>query len=397
MKKYDFLIVGGGIFGITASISLSKRGYKVGLVNPGTIPHFLAASTDISKIVRMEYGSDKDYFQMAKSSITGWHEWNDLFNETLYHEVGFLMLCQESIYSDRQAYERNSFNQLELNGYPLGYLDTHQLKERFPSFNINKYPYANFNPVGGYVSASKVISTLAKYAKSIGVEIHEYQNVHKILIKEGRANGVQTNKGVTFLSGKTIISAGANTPYLLPELQPYIKSSGHPVYWLKPENPKLFESPNLPVFTADISNTGWYGFPYNSENGVVKIGRHTNGIVVHPDQDDRQITDKEVTSLWNFIEEAMPSLSDATLTYSRRCLYTDTLDGHYWIDNHPEIRGLAVSTGGSGHAFKMGPILGNLTADIAEEKSNVLSKKFAWRHLTKDTLQVEEARFIDPN
>ena len=63
---YDFLIVGAGIFGLSAAIELRKRNYRVGILNPDTIPHHLAASTDISKAVRLEYGSDREYFEMTE-------------------------------------------------------------------------------------------------------------------------------------------------------------------------------------------------------------------------------------------------------------------------------------------------------------------------------------------
>ena len=91
---------------------------------------------------------------------------------------------------------------------------------------------------------------------------------------------------------------------------------------------------------------------------------------------------------------AFPTLADAPLVYTRRCLYTDTLDGHFWIDQHPEIKGLSVSSGGSGHGMKMAPILGEMTADIAEGKTHQFSKRYRWRHLTAETVQVEEARFV---
>ena len=82
------------------------------------------------------------------------------------------------------------------------------------------------------------------------------------------------------------------------------------------------------------------------------------------------------------------------LVYTRRCLYTDTLDGHFWMDNHPEIKGLSVSTGGSGHGFKMAPILGEMTAGVVEGKTHQFSERYRWRHLTDDTLQVMEARHV---
>jgi len=96
MKKYDVLVIGGGIFGVTAAVELAKRKYKVGLLNPDTLPHYMAASTDVTKAVRMEYGSDREYFKMAERSIQLWREWNNVFGKELYHEVGFLMLCRKS-------------------------------------------------------------------------------------------------------------------------------------------------------------------------------------------------------------------------------------------------------------------------------------------------------------
>jgi glycine/D-amino acid oxidase-like deaminating enzyme len=45
------LVVGGGIFGATCALALRARGHAVTLVDPGPIPHPLAESTDLSKVV----------------------------------------------------------------------------------------------------------------------------------------------------------------------------------------------------------------------------------------------------------------------------------------------------------------------------------------------------------
>jgi hypothetical protein len=36
-----------------------------------------------------------------------------------------------------------------------------------------------------------------------------------------------------------------------------------------------------------------------------------------------------------------------------------------------------------------------MAADIAEGKDHSFSKRYRWRHLTADTLQTEEARFVE--
>src|SRR5215472_3413699 len=90
----DMLVVGAGIYGITTALELKARGYQVAVLDPGPLPHPLAASTDISKVVRMEYGADETYMEMAELAFEGWLKWNVELGETLFHDVGVLVLTR---------------------------------------------------------------------------------------------------------------------------------------------------------------------------------------------------------------------------------------------------------------------------------------------------------------
>src|ERR1700759_4883141 len=89
------VIVGAGINGVTAAIALKKRGHDVTLIDPGPLPHPLAASTDISKAVRSTYGADEDYTAMAERSVERWREWNQQFGVELYHETGMMFVRRQ--------------------------------------------------------------------------------------------------------------------------------------------------------------------------------------------------------------------------------------------------------------------------------------------------------------
>ena len=91
-NAYDILVVGAGIFGITTALEMKKRGYHVAVLDPGPLPHPLAASTDISKMVRLNYGSDEAYMTLAELAYSGWLQWNEELGETLFHDVGITML-----------------------------------------------------------------------------------------------------------------------------------------------------------------------------------------------------------------------------------------------------------------------------------------------------------------
>lgn len=391
-QHHDILVVGGGVFGLSTAIELKRRGHEVGLINPDGIPHPMAASTDISKIVRMEYGSDQQYFKMAERSMEHWRQWNDTVKEELYKEVGILLLCRQPLSDAAQTYEQDSYQTLQNGGYHPEVLTADQLASRFPKINTNYYREAVYNPQAGYVLSSRVIERLAQYARSQGVAIYEGQTAEALVRSNHRITGVRTKEGMIFDCGQVVVAAGAHSPYLVPALQPYMQSTGHPVFWLKPRDPKGFSAFDFPVFTADIANSGWYGFPLHPKAGVIKFGRHTNGLPTHPDHDERRVTDEEVADFREFIAVAFPSLSDAPLVYTRRCLYTDTLDGDFWIDHHPDLQGLTICTGGSGHGMKMGPVVGEITADVIEGKANPFADRFRWRHIQQSAK--EDCRFI---
>ncbi|HLF64367.1 MAG TPA: FAD-dependent oxidoreductase, partial [Saprospiraceae bacterium] len=139
--------------------------------------------------------------------------------------------------------------------------------------------------------------------------------------------------------------------------------------------------------------SGWYGFPYHPLAQVVKVANHGVGTSINPEKDERIVTADHEKHLRDFLKISIPSLAEAPLVYTRLCCYTDTLDGHFWIDQHPEIKHLTVATGGSGHAFKMGPMLGEMIADTAEGQRHKWSARYSWRELSSDTVQEEEARY----
>src|SRR6187399_879940 len=93
----SIVIVGAGVFGLTAAWELSLRGWQVVVIDPGAVPRPVAASTDISKVVRADYGADELYTAMAEMALSGWDRWNARWGETLYHQDGFLVLSADPL------------------------------------------------------------------------------------------------------------------------------------------------------------------------------------------------------------------------------------------------------------------------------------------------------------
>ena len=390
MKTQKAIVVGAGINGVVAAIELRKRGREVVLVDPGPLPHALAASTDISKAVRAAYGADEDYTALAEQSREIWRQWNVQFGVELYHEIGFLFLRQRSIQPGDFEYE--SFKLLERRGHRIERISSKQLRERYPAFNAERYPDGFLDLEAGYAESGRVVAALIQRAKSLGVELRENAKFRELDEAGDRAKGILLENGEKIAADTVVMAVGAWTPYALPFTRNFFRASGQPVFHLKPEKPELFTPERFPIFGADISTTGYYGFPLNRD-GVVKIANHGCGREMSPDSPERAVTKEEENKMRQFLSDSFPGLADAPIVFTRICLYCDTHDGNFWIAPDPERPELIIAAGDCGHGFKFAPVLGEIIADAVEGKSNPLLEKFRWRPEVKAGETKEAARF----
>ena len=82
----------------------------------------------------------------------------------------------------------------------------------------------------------------------------------------------------------------------------------------------------------------------------------------------------------SFVEDAaarlayrMPHLADAAASASWAGLYTITPDWSMIVDRAPEVEGMYLAVGGSGHSFKLAPAIGQCLAEMIVDWSVVLS------------------------
>jgi glycine/D-amino acid oxidase-like deaminating enzyme len=382
------VIVGAGINGVTAALELTRRGHETALIDPGPLPHPLAASNDISKGVRAAYGADEDYTELAERSLLLWRKWNIELGAKLYHEVGFLFMRQREMRAGDFEYE--SFRQLVRRGHTVERIDSAQLRARFPAWNAGRFSDGFFDLEAGYAESGRVVAALIERAKSSGVQLGTGK-FFQLDEHDGDVAGVVLESGDRVRGDVVVMATGAWTPYLLPFTANFFRATGQAVFHLRPNEPELFTPERFPVFGADISSTGFYGFPLNRD-GVVKVANHGPGREMAPGSARRLVTTGEERTLRAFLCWSFPALAAAEIVYSRVCFYCDTHDGNFWIAHDPGRKGLVIAAGDCGHGFKFAPVLGEIIADAVEEKENRFLQKFRWRTKVESGTRKEAAR-----
>lgn len=369
------LILGGGVFGLTAALELRTRGWRVTLLEAGEIPHPDAASTDLSKVVRMDYGSDALYTEMGERAIQRWREWNARSGAGFFHEEGFLVMSSSPLAAG--SFEHDSLAFLTGRGHRLRRMNRDALRRGHPQWNADRFAEGYFNPAGGWAESGRVTAWLKEAAVTAGVAVHEHRPFAALVEEDGRVCGARDTRGRTWRAGVVVSALGAWTSDLLPWLEGLLRATAQPVFHFLPPDPQAWRAPAFPVWAADIGTTGWYGFPANA-GGIVKVANHGPGRRVRA-RDPRRMPEGEEARFRAFLSTTFPALADAPLAGSRVCLYGDSFDGHFLIDHDPLRPGLVVAAGDSGHAFKFTPLLGGLIADAVERRANPWLERFRWR------------------
>ena len=119
--------------------------------------------------------------------------------------------------------------------------------------------------------------------------------------------------------------------------------------------------PTLIDWSAD-GRAVWYAVPAAGGAPGVKVGAHAPGPAVDPGSGPfAEIDPAAEEAAARFVRERLPGLVPDGLG-AETCLYTMTPDEHFVIDREGPV---VVGGGGSGHAFKFGPLLGEMLADLA--------------------------------
>ncbi len=381
--------MGAGVFGLSAALELHARGADVCVLEKGTVPDPLASSTDISKLIRMDYGADTFYTQLMEQALPRWEAWNSRQPSPLYHQTGFLLLKRSPL--EPGCFEGDSLRLLRARGHALERLDAVRLGQRFPNWSGSPFCDGYYNPRAGWAASGEVVGWLAQQLRAAGATLREGVRCAGLLEEGGRVRGVTLASGEQVEAERVLLAVGAWTPKLLPELSDRMWPVAQDVFHFRPADPEAFSAELFPPWAADIGRSGWYGFCALAD-GTLKVARHGIGRRVDPDA-VRAIASGREATMRAFFSECLPRLVGAQKLHERVCLYCDTFDGDFWLAEHPQRPGLFVMAGGSGHGFKFAPVLGEIAADVLEGRANPWAARFAWR--SAGGRRGEDARCLD--
>jgi monomeric sarcosine oxidase len=369
--RYDLLVVGGGAFGLGTAAEAARRGLRVAVIERGPLPNPIAASYGPSRKIRSTY-TEPHYANLAREAMQAWRQIERETGAELYLAVGnfsYTALDEQPHLDALESVTRQIGADVEL-------LSLTAMRTRYPQFRLAKRGLLERD--AGFVRASACIEALRTLAERAGATILPERETVAIDI-DGPQVVVATASGERFRGERAVVAAGGWTKKLLPELGEVLTQTQQGIMYLATV-PDAFRSPILPAWGC--SDDGVYGFPAWKADPF-KIAHHTQSPAVESPDFDRTTTPPGfVDDMFAFLRDHLGIDPDASSVRAESCMYNLSPTSDFLIDFHPHDDRLLVATGGSGHGFKFGSVIGSVVMDRLNGVSSTRwSPIFSWNHV----------------
>lgn len=248
---------------------------------------------------------------------------------------------------------------------PYDELTAAELQERFPAFQPAPGMAALWEPRAGLLFPDRCISAHLDLARASGAELHTDEPVES-WSADGDGVSVVTPRG-HYRADCLILACGPWLPALIAGLRLPLDVERTVQHWFRAaDHADRFLPPHFPIYLFEFArDLLFYGFPDTGDG--VKVARHHQGILTTPDSLDRRVTAVEVDGMRELLAEYLPD-ANGTHLRSAVCMYTNTPDGAFVIDVHPDSARVILASPCSGHGFKFSSAVGEVLADLAAGK-----------------------------
>lgn len=355
----EVVIIGGGITGAAAAYWLVKAGLSVRLIEK----HRLAAMASGWTLggVRQS-GRHPAELPLARAAVAMWGGLaEELGVDVGYRRAGNLRLARTEA---EVEHIRKLVETQRALGLDLSYLPTNtEVRAVAPAIGPSILA-ASFCPTDGHAEPVRAVTAFATAAQRHGALLREGVTVQRIEIDGERVTGVTTSGGAISCR-YVVVAAGVHASSLLRPLGLDIPMRAEIVTVLRTE-------PIAPCFDQvfGVANADCAG--RQEIGGALRV---TSGVGPWPHAVESWTPQRlmpsagDLARLIGRVSLVLPVLATTPVESLWGGLIDLTPDALPVIDAPPEIKGLIIAAGFSGHGFALGPVMGPVIADLVQQQA----------------------------
>jgi sarcosine oxidase len=356
--KYDVAVVGLGAMGSATAYALAARGVRTIGFDQFDPPHSRGSSHGHSRIIREAYYEHPLYVPLVKRSYELWRELETRSGAELLRETGGVWVGPRT-----GPLVRGALQSAETHDIDFELLDAAELTRRFPAYRPEPRWVGVYERRAGMLFPERCVSTFLAQAQALGAALRLNTSVAGWTVDAAGVT-LTTSRGEE-RAERIVVSAGAWLPELARHLDAKIpvQIERQMSHWFDPADAAdgRYDAANCPVGLWEIADEELFLTMPNEGHGV-KCGMHHSGATTTAASVNRVVSDAENAAATRLLEHVMPGAAQR-FRDARVCLYTNTPDHHFIIDQLAGGRVLLLSPC-SGHGFKFASAIGEVAADL---------------------------------
>jgi len=350
----EVVIIGGGCMGASTAYYLARNGVRDVVLLEREPMLGMGSTGRNAGGVRHQFSSEANV-KLSIESIRLFERFaEEVGYEIDFHQDGYLFLL--STEKDLSDFQRNVEMQRRL-GVEVEVLTPNEARTLAPGLEVGGVIGATFCARDGIADPNGVTMGFAKAAQAAGVEICRETAVTGIRTEAARVAAVETTRGT--ISVPTVVNAAG----------PYARDIGKMVGLKVPVFPyrrhifitetltPVSSVPGSKIMVIDFETT----FYFHREGAGILFGM----------SDPDEPSSYNLTVSWEFLEKLtrtalkrLPALAEAGIAHAWAGLYEMTPDAMPIIGAAPQVEGLFIVAGFSGHGFQHSPAAGRALAEI---------------------------------
>lgn len=354
MFTSEVIVIGGGITGCATAYELSKRGVSVTVLERESI-HAMGSGWTLAGV--RQSGRHAAELPLAREAIRRWeHLGEELGAELDYIQNGNLRLA---LTPEQETTIRQVVADGHAAGVAMEYLDGADTVRQFAPEVTEAVVGASLCPTDGHADNHKTVTAYATAAQRLGARIVTGVEVLSLLKTGDRVTGVATTDG-TYTADSVIVAAGIYTPRLLGPLglELPLQIVHCPVGQTVPTT-EFSLAPVLGVASGTFAGR-------QTASGAIRfIGASVPWNEGHHTTANTGMTVRQMDDMTRNAIAILPRLADLRIERIWGGLIDDTPDSLPVLDAVASHPGLVVGAGFSGHGFGIGPISGEILANLA--------------------------------
>ncbi len=350
----EVVVIGAGAFGGWTALYLREMGLSVTLVDAHGPGNARGSSAGETRQIRATYGDRELYSRWVVDAFERWKTREEEWGKKLFFQTGQITLLRE--WTD---YLQSSKTVLDKLGLDNEVIQRAELIKRFPQFNYDDVELGFYVPSTGILKCREGCLAVAEAFQNKGGRF-VMAKAEMGQRSGGKLREVKLSTGETLAAQSFVFACGPWHPKMFPKvLGDKLRLNRRVLFFMgTPQDDHRLSYPNCPTFTI----RGVYGFP-DLEGKGVKLGPYWDAGPLDPDTDDRTASSDEVRRIHELVDSALPTLAGQPVLETRVSPRTNSVDGHFMVDRHPELDNVWLVGGGSGHGYKHGIVLGDYVAD----------------------------------